>query len=155
LEICYVRAKQKNIYRSRRSPSIDYYTPAFSEESRSVSSYDKMRGANLVEGSVLSKNYAKENDAIGISIGFGKFEGAADPREIGIRFQREFKKLGEDSNFFISDMEKPGFTIAFDHAHNGTEYMAPRKAVKIMKEFVQEKRRFKDLLTNDSAPTKD
>jgi len=102
---------------------------------------------NLIEASILSKNYAKHENAIGVVIGYGYFKNAASPSEIGDRLVEEFEKLGENAKYFLAHMDKPGYTVSFDHASSGTEFIKPRDAVKRMQAFVEEKRRFEKLLS--------
>ncbi len=119
--------------------------PAIADESQTVS-YGTNRASNIAEAGVLSKNFAKEHDAIGVAIGFKQYKGAPNPDEIGARFKQEFEKLGEDANYFIYPIDKPGYVVSFDHAHSGTEYMSLTNAAQSIKDFVEEKRRFEELL---------
>jgi len=125
-------------------------TTTYADEPQTIS-YGSNWASNIAEAGVLSKNFAKEHDSIGVAIGFKKYEGAPDPDKIGARFKQEFDKLGEDANYFIYPIDKPGYVVSFDHAHSGTEYMSLTNAAKSMKDFVRDKRRFENLLESDSV----
>ncbi len=120
-------------------------TPVYANDEQTAS-YRANRASNVAEAGVLSRNFAKEHDAIGVAIGFKKYEGAPNPEEIGERFKQEFGKLGEKAEYFIYPTLNPGYVVSFDHAKSGSGFMKLTKAAQSIRSFVDEKRRFEELL---------
>lgn len=80
--------------------------------------------------------YTRETGGLGVMIGYGQYEGAADPNELGQRFQEEIEKRGVESRFFIGELSKPGFSLAFYNGHTVEGPMQPQEAASSLSDIV-------------------
>lgn len=92
--------------------------------------------------------YAQENDAIGVVIGFGDFEGATPPQVIGEKFKAALTRRDETSQYFIiKDKDVPGYSMSFAFGPTGTEFMTVDEAVAKIDEISNTKKRLRSLLS--------
>lgn len=103
---------------------------------------------NVVEASDAAGDYALEQDAIGIYISFGAFDGAPDPADVGNAFQEEIVKRGENAAYFIGLSETPGIAIGFDYGHTDEPARSPREAASMISTIVATKRSQREQLAN-------
>jgi len=95
---------------------------------------------NIADAGLAATEYALENDAIGIIIGYGPYDGAPPPEAFGKRFQEEIAKLGEESQYFIGIIPAEGYAVTFGFGRTTEGPMAPRDAAQNLQEIVDIKR---------------
>lgn len=131
-----------NTFRAAALSGLMFVTPAFAAEQdcegchREAAFHD-----SIYDAGVLSRNYARQENAIGMVITYGPYEGAPSPVDVGEKFKEEIAKLGERSSYYIVQIDKPGYSIAFDNPYTGTEAMGLSEAARTLKDIVAEKKR--------------
>ncbi len=105
------------------------------------------------QAGVESRHYAQENNAIGIMIHYGAFEGAPSAEAIGEKFVEELAKRGEQAKYFIVQADKPGISMMFNFPFTGTDPMSVPDAARKLDDIVVQKQRIENYVA--AAPSAD
>lgn len=136
-----------NTFRAAALSGLMFVAPAFAESRNVEVSHTKATPvATYIDATSQAQQYARENNAIGIVLGFGDFEGAIDPEIVGQNFKSALANRGEESTVFIVRDGTPGYVIAFAFGVSGMGPMSINEAVKSIDEIVASKNRMSDLL---------
>ncbi|WP_339635797.1 hypothetical protein [uncultured Sneathiella sp.] len=134
---------------------------SFADETRSVQVVPAVATSvvheNALEAQRAALKYVEETGGLGIVIGYGTYEGAADPEQLGQLFQQKIAERGAESQYFIGTISKPGFSLAFYNGHTVEGPMPPQEAASSLTDLVGQhlfyKRQFSSLNTDVSPNT--